>query len=84
MLGNSQIKCEAGCAQTPLGVAAAEGKMDALDVLLGADGIHVDVLDANGGSALFRAVQGCNVAAVERLIQKKCNVNLSKRHESSQ
>ena len=65
-----------GCDETPLGVAAAVGNVDAIHMLIKNQEVRVDTMDAHGRSALFRAMQGCNLPAVKELIESNSNVNL--------
>ena len=65
-----------GCDETPLGVAAMEGNVAAMNLLLDSQRVKVDTMDANGWSPLFRATQHCNIPALKHLIDKKSNVNL--------
>ena len=64
-----------GCKETPLGVAAAEGKMKALTWLLNKTEIQVDAVDENNFTALVRAVRHCQLNAAELLLGKQSDVN---------
>ena len=64
-----------GCKETPLGVAAAEGKMKALTWLLNKTEIQVDAVDENNFTALVRAVRHCQLNAAELLLEQKSDVN---------
>lgn len=65
-----------GCKETPLGVAAAEGRVEALKWLLAKDvGANADTVDKNGFTALARAVQHCQLDAASFLIQEGSDVN---------
>ncbi|CAE7381203.1 PFDN6 [Symbiodinium sp. CCMP2456] len=58
------------CPETPLGVAATEGNIEAMNLLLGHPKIKVTETDAANATALFRASQRCHTAAVEKLVEK--------------
>lgn len=64
-----------GCKETPLGVAAAEGKMKALKWLLNKTEIQVDAVDENNFTALVRAVRHCQLNATKLLLGKQSDVN---------
>eukprot|EP00438_Fugacium_kawagutii_P010176 Skav235868 [mRNA] locus=scaffold1693:348437:350816:- [translate_table: standard] len=66
--------CE-NCTETPLGVAAAEGKLEAMDLLLAIPEVKVDAMDSSGATPLFRAAQHCRIDAVKRLLRAGSDVN---------
>lgn len=56
-------------------LAAREGSMRVLDVLLAAPGIHVDATAMNGNTALMMAAYKRNMPAVRALLDKGAAVN---------
>ena len=58
-----------GCASTPLGDAAAGRKMQVVQLLLD-HSVDAGAEDAQNRTALLRAGQHCNIAAVKQLIPR--------------
>ncbi|CAK8992716.1 unnamed protein product [Durusdinium trenchii] len=58
-----------GCASTPLGDAAAGGKTQVVQLLFD-HGVDAGAEDAHNRTALLRAGQHCNIAAVKQLIPR--------------
>ncbi|CAE7777586.1 ankrd52 [Symbiodinium sp. CCMP2456] len=65
----------ADCDQTPLGVAAAEDKTDAMSLILAADNVEVNAADEHHRTPLTRASWFCSIHAVDLLLRNGADVN---------
>eukprot|EP00435_Cladocopium_sp_Y103_P060280 s109_g22.t1 len=68
------VNCDK-CDETPLGVAAAEGKMESLKFLLQQNGLEIDGEDRDGQTPLVRAAKHCQTAAAKLLLKEGSNVS---------
>ncbi|KAJ3644914.1 hypothetical protein Zmor_022613 [Zophobas morio] len=66
--------------KTLIHFAVDRNRLEALEVLLNADGAPIDAEDGPGGTALFNAFKDHNEPAAIKLIQKGANINLTDRN----
>jgi ankyrin repeat protein len=75
----NMLECRDKAGQTPLIIAAANGKLEAVEHLLN-KGADINAVDKDGCSALFRSALFAHVDIVQYLISKDANIHSQTRY----